>query len=241
MLTRKGCKPPTRTCTPPIREYLNALDWSTRAVKADTGTIGGDNSHEFHVLADSGEDEIAICRQCSFAANVEMIPAPKVEVQRPSPTATMQTVDTPNMHTIEELSKGLKIDASQTVKTLIVQGTDGLVALVVRGDHELNSIKAEKLAEVQAPFTFASTEEIGKSLRCDPGSIGPVGIDLPVIVDADAGVLVDFVCGANQNDKHLTGVNWGRIAQSPRSVICVRSSKATPVLNPMIRCAFAAG
>ena len=196
---------------------FNRLGLNFRAVQADTGSIGGNGSHEFHVLADSGEDDIAFSTESDFAANVEMAEA-VVTGTRPAPAQAMQVVDTPNAKTIDEVSNFLNVSPSQTVKTLIVRGVaneDGkysLVALVLRGDHELNDIKAEKLPQVAAPLTFASEDEV-KALGLEAGSIGPQGLTIPVIVDRAASVLADFVAGANQAGKHVTGLNWERDAQ----------------------------
>jgi prolyl-tRNA synthetase len=196
---------------------FNRLGLNFRAVQADTGSIGGNGSHEFHVLADSGEDDIAFSTESDFAANVEMAEA-VVKGTRPAPTQAMQVVDTPNTKSIAEVAALLNVDPSQTVKTLLVRGVadeDGkysLVALVLRGDHELNDIKAEKLEQVAAPLTFASEDEV-KALGLEAGSIGPQGLSIPVIVDRAASVLADFVAGANQAGKHVTGLNWERDAQ----------------------------
>lgn len=193
------------------------LGLNFRAVQADTGSIGGNGSHEFHVLADSGEDDIAFSTESDFAANVEMAEA-VLNGSRPAPAQDVQVVDTPNSKTIEEVSSLLGIAASQTVKTLLVRGVAdengkySLVALVLRGDHELNDIKAEKLAQVAAPLTFASEDDV-KALGLELGSIGPQGLSIPVIVDRAASVLADFVAGANQAGKHATGLNWERDAQ----------------------------
>ena len=190
-----------------------------RAVQADSGNIGGNASHEFHVLADSGEDQIVFNEEGSYAANIELAAAPMPEGERNAPEATMATVDTPDQHTIEELSQFLNISAEKCIKTLVVKGQDeSLVALVLRGDHELNKVKAEKIPAVEIPLEFASAEEIKKSLNCTPGSIGPVNISIPVIVDHSALHVADFVCGANEDGKHLTGVNWGRDLAEPESV-----------------------
>ncbi len=184
-----------------------------RAVLADTGSIGGNASHEFHVLADSGEDAIAFSSESNYAANVELAEAITV-TERAAPTQEMTTVDTPDQHSIEEVSRFLKIDAAKTVKTLLVKASEevaaNVIALVIRGDHELNAIKAEKLPAVSIPLTLASDEEIRAAAGCDAGSIGPVGLSIPVIVDRSAAVCSDFVCGANVNGQHLTGVNWKR-------------------------------
>jgi prolyl-tRNA synthetase len=187
-----------------------------RAVLADTGNIGGSGSHEFHVLADSGEDAIAYSTTSDYAANVEMVEAPKPEGERPQPTATMTVVDTPNQHTIEAVSQFLKVKPSQTVKTLLVKGEEGLIALVLRGDHTLNAIKAAKHPQIASPLTFADPDEIYKAVGCEIGSIGPVGINVPVLVDHSAAHLADFVCGANKKGQHLTGVNWGRDCPEPQ-------------------------
>jgi prolyl-tRNA synthetase len=188
-----------------------------RAVLADSGNIGGNASHEFHVLADSGEDQIVFTEEGTYAANIELAEAPMPEGERNAPKATLATVDTPDQHSIEEVSQYLNITADKCIKTLVVKGqNDQLVALVLRGDHELNRVKAEKIPDVAKPLEFASAEEIEKSLNCTPGSIGPVNINIPVIVDHSALHVADFVCGANENGKHLTGVNWGRdLAEKP--------------------------
>lgn len=196
---------------------FNRLGLNFRAVQADTGSIGGNGSHEFHVLADSGEDDIAFSTESDFAANVEMAEA-VVTGTRPAPAQAMQVVDTPNAKTIDEVSNFLNVSPRQTVKTLLVRsvanedGKYSLVALVLRGDHELNDIKAEKLPQVAAPLTFASEDEV-KALGLKLGSIGPQGLSIPVIVDRAASVLADFVAGANQAGKHVTGLNWERDAQ----------------------------
>ncbi len=183
-----------------------------RAVQADTGSIGGNASHEFHVLAESGEDAIAFSTESDYAANLELAEALAPAGGRPAPQAKMQTVDTPGQHSIDEVSAFLNVDAAQCLKTLIVHGAEegSLVALVLRGDHELNPIKAEKLESVAEPLTMAGDDEIKAAIGCSVGSIGPVGIDIPYIVDRSAATLSDFVCGANLDDKHLTGVNWER-------------------------------
>jgi prolyl-tRNA synthetase len=192
-----------------------------RPVQADTGSIGGHASHEFHVLADSGEDVIAFSDSSDYAANVELAPAPLPKESRPAASEAMQTVDTPGKHSIEEVSEFLKVSASKTLKTLLVQAAEDapaeVVALVVRGDHELNAIKAEKLPLVASPVQFASEAQIRAVAQCDAGSIGPVGLSIPVIADHSALALADFVCGANENDKHLTGVNWGRDLPEPET------------------------
>jgi prolyl-tRNA synthetase len=187
-----------------------------RPVLADTGAIGGSGSHEFHVLADSGEDAIAFSTESDYAANVEKAESLPPQGERPAATVEMTVIDTPNQHSIAEVSSFLKVYPKQTLKTLVVRGADengeaeGVVALVLRGDHELNEIKAEKLPQVYSPLTMASDDDIRSAIGCEPGSIGPVGIGTPLIIDRDAAFVSDFVCGANETGKHLSGVNWGR-------------------------------
>jgi prolyl-tRNA synthetase len=192
-----------------------------RPVLADTGSIGGAFSHEFHVLADSGEDDIAFSNASDYAANIEKAEALPPTAARPAAQHLMKEVATPGKHTIDEVCEFLKISAQQTVKTLIVLGaaedgkTQPLVALVLRGDHELNEIKAEKLTGVASPLTLAPEARIKAELGVGIGSIGPVGLNIPVIVDHSAAHSADFVCGANKDGFHLTGVNWARDAQAP--------------------------
>ena len=186
-----------------------------RPVSADSGAIGGSSSHEFHVLADSGEDAIAFSDQGTFAANVEMAEAICPD-KRKEPSQEIKTIATPGQHAIDEVSQFLSVPASQIVKTLIVMGEDDqLIALVLRGDHELNAIKAEKLEGVASPLRMADSDLISQSLGCDIGSLGPVGLEIPVFVDRSASALHDFVCGANNNGHHMTGVNWGRDLPEP--------------------------
>jgi prolyl-tRNA synthetase len=202
------------------RTYCNIftrMGLNFRPVLADTGSIGGTGSHEFHVLAASGEDDIAFSDSSDYAANVEMAEAIAPVGARPAATQTMQKVATPNAHTIEEVSAFLKVDAAQTVKTLIVLGTEQsgeptpLIALVLRGDHTLNEIKAEKIAAIGKPLRFASDVQIEQVTRCKPGSLGPLGLKVEtIIVDRAAAHLADFICGANEDGYHLTGVNWER-------------------------------
>jgi prolyl-tRNA synthetase len=187
------------------------LGLNFRPVRATTGAIGGNFSHEFHVLAESGEDAIAFSDVGPYAANLEMAAAPPPQGPRPAPTRPLEVVATPGLRTIEALREAKGFAPAQGVKTLIVEGHDDqLVALVVRGDHTLNVFKAEQLEQVKAPLAFASTERIIAAVGCAPGSIGPVGLAIPAVVDHWAAALADFVCGANEDDKHYTGVNWGR-------------------------------
>lgn len=182
-----------------------------RAVSADTGAIGGNTSHEFHVLADSGEDVIAFCPDSNYAANRELATALPFNQERAAPTQEMREIYTPAVRTISAVSDFLSVPASRTVKTLLVEGTDdGLVALVIRGDHELNEVKAAKLPQVSSPLIFATPARVKEITGAEPGSIGPVGLTCPVIRDHATVGLTDFVCGANRDNFHLTGVNWGR-------------------------------
>ncbi|MBT9097290.1 proline--tRNA ligase [Methylovulum psychrotolerans] len=190
---------------------FNHLGLKFRAVIADSGSIGGAISHEFHVLADSGEDAIAFSSASDYAANVEKAEALAPTGERPTASTPMALVDTPDQHSIEEVCTFLTIAPTQCLKTLIVKGEEeGLVALLLRGDHELNKIKAEKLAGVAAPLTFASEADIIAACACKPGSIGPIGLTMPIIADRSIALMADFVCGANQDGKHYQGVNWGR-------------------------------
>ncbi len=188
-----------------------------RAVLADSGNIGGSRSHEFHVLAESGEDAIAYSTTSKYAANVEMIEALPPPGERPKPTTAMALVNTPNQQTIEQVSQFLKVKPSQCVKTLLVNGTKGLVALVLRGDQTLNIIKAIKHPQIANPLTFAAPEKVKEALGCNIGSLGPVGLTLPIVVDHSAAHLADFVCGANKDGQHLVGVNWGRDLPEPQT------------------------
>jgi prolyl-tRNA synthetase len=183
-----------------------------RPVIADSGSIGGSTSHEFHVLASSGEDAIAFSDTSDYAANVEMAEALASPVERPQPTAALQRVSTPGVRTIEELSILLSIDPAASVKTLIVDGKEegSLVALVLRGDHQLNTIKAERLPDVAVPLHMANEEQVRATCGTGFGSLGPAGLELPIIVDRSAAQLANFTCGANTDDVHLTGVNWDR-------------------------------
>jgi prolyl-tRNA synthetase len=189
-----------------------------RPVIADNGSIGGSASHEFHVLAESGEDDIAFSNGSDYAANMEMASALAPAGECPQGTQDLEKVATPEQKTIEDISAFLKVPAEQTVKTLIVlaepdeKGKQGLVALVLRGDHQLNAVKAEKLVGVFAPLTMASEQQIEDTLNCTIGSLGPIGMAIPVIVDTSAAYLADFVCGANETGFHYTGVNWSRDA-----------------------------
>ncbi len=189
-----------------------------RAVRADTGAIGGSLSHEFHVLAASGEDAIAFSDAGDYAANVELAETLPPQGERPPPGQAMDTVDTPGQHSIEEVSAYLGVAPERCAKTLLVEGSDGgLIALVLRGDHTLNELKAGKLPAVASPLGFAPPERVRDVVGCSPGSLGPLGLKIPVIADYGARHLSDFVCGANEDGKHLSGVNWGRDLPEPEA------------------------
>jgi len=186
-----------------------------RDVEADSGSIGGAESREFHVLADSGEDALVYATHGNYAANMEKA-VTVCNTERGDATETMQRVDTPGVHTIDDLASQLKVDASQCLKTLLVKGSEmPVVALLLRGDHQLNEVKAENLPEVAEPLTMADADMIKSAADCDAGSIGPVGLDIPVIADTDAACMSNFVCGANANDQHFVGVNWNRDLPEP--------------------------
>jgi prolyl-tRNA synthetase len=192
---------------------LNRMGLNFRAVLADTGSIGGSASMEFHVLADSGEDKIAFSDTGSYAANVEMAEAVAPESDTDA-QADMSEVATPDVGTIDEVCEFLKVEPDHTVKTLIVKGDEGsLVALVLRGDHQLNPLKAEKLSGVMAPLTMATDDEVRSACGCSVGSIGVVGLDIPILADRSAAARNNFVCGANKDGYHLQNVNWHRDAE----------------------------
>ncbi|HWZ64588.1 MAG TPA: proline--tRNA ligase [Steroidobacteraceae bacterium] len=186
-----------------------------RAVRADSGAIGGDVSQEFHVLADSGEDAIVFSDADDYAANLEAAETLPSTTPRPAPREELRRVPTPGARTIEDLTRLLKMEPARCLKTLIVEGADGgdVVALVVRGDHELNAVKAQKLPGVATPLTLASAERVRAASGTEPGYVGPVGLRGRVYADHAALALADFVCGANEKDLHLTGVNWERDVQ----------------------------
>ena len=204
---------------------LTRMQLEFRAVQADTGNIGGDNSHEFHVLAQSGEDTIAYSDTGTYAANLEKAVALAPE-PAPAGVETMSRVDTPNAKTIESVAQQLGLPASQNVKTLIVEGEEAgaLFAVILRGDHELNEIKAAKLPGVASPLSFAAEEQIAKAMGAGVGSLGPVNCGIPFYVDASAASIADFVCGANEDGVHLRGVNWQRdVALAPEQIVDVRN------------------
>ena len=186
-----------------------------RAVLADTGSIGGSHSHEFHVLADSGEDAIVFSTESDYAANIEKATALTATETVVPGSAEMIDLATPGVHTINDLCEFVGTSADKTLKALIVSGEDDegktqLYGLMLRGDHELNEVKAQRALRLNSEITFATEEQIKSTLNCSPGSIGPVNLNLPILVDPSAAQLTDFVCGANRDGYHLTGVNWPR-------------------------------
>lgn len=187
-----------------------------RPVIADSGSIGGSGSHEFHVLADSGEDAIAFSSDSNYAANIEKAAALPPQDERSAATEQKTSVETPGKHSIEAVSEFLKIQAKQCLKTLLVDGVEEntVVALVLRGDHQLNEIKAQQLEQVASPLNFASEERVKATAGCAPGSVGP-DLKITVIADHSAAHTTNFVCGANQDGKHFKGVNWGRDMAEP--------------------------
>jgi prolyl-tRNA synthetase len=193
-------------------KIFTRLGLEFRPVIADTGSIGGSASHEFHVLANSGEDDIAFSDTGHYAANVEMAEALAPGGDRQAPGTTMAEVATPGVKSIEELTAFLAVEPATTIKTLLVAAEQEgeLIALVLRGDHQLNPVKAEKLSGVAAPLQLADEEQARKLCGTGFGSLGPVALDIPLIIDRSAAHLADFTCGANREGFHLTGVNWER-------------------------------
>ena len=191
-------------------KILNKMRLKFRAVDADSGSIGGNASMEFHVLADSGEDKIAFSTESSYAANIEMAEA-KAPANEKTVMQSLQKIATPNAKTIEEVSKYLNIPMSRLIKTLVVKGKNvPFVALALRGDHQLNTLKAEKISEISKPLTMATEKEVFSVCGASIGSIGIVRLDLPIIADRSAAAVRNFVCGANENDFHLANANWER-------------------------------
>ena len=216
------------------REYQNMYDTYTRiftrlglkfrAVAADTGSIGGTGSHEFHVLADSGEDAIAYCPQSDYAANIELAEAVAPAAARAAAAAPMRKVPTPGQTRCEDVAVLLGAPLAQTVKAIAVMHDDKFVLLLVRGDHSLNEIKTQKLPGMD-PFRFATDAEVERHLGCKPGYIGPVGADagIKVIADRAVAVMSDFICGANEEGHHLSGANFGRDLPEPALVADIRN------------------
>ncbi|WP_299876044.1 proline--tRNA ligase [uncultured Cocleimonas sp.] len=191
-----------------------------RPVLADSGAIGGSTSHEFHVLADSGEDAIAFSDESDYAANIELAVALPPKGERPAPTEEMQTVDTPDSHTIDAVSAFLNKPTDSSIKTLIVEGEeeDEVVAILMQGNDQLNELKAEKIDGIGSPLTPATEEQLLQAVGCNAGSIGPVGLKIKIFADHAVKNMADFVCGANVDDKHHIGVNWGRDLPEPEYV-----------------------
>ncbi|HEK6320432.1 TPA: proline--tRNA ligase [Yersinia enterocolitica] len=201
-------------------KIFERMDLNFRAVLADTGSIGGSASHEFQVLADSGEDDIVFSTGSDYAANIEFAEALAPSAPRAVATEDLRIIDTPNAKTIAELVEQFNLPIEKTLKTLMVHAHEEsghkLVALLVRGDHELNEIKAEKLPQVAKPLTFATEEEIRAIIGAGPGSLGPVNLPLPVVVDRSVAVMSDFGAGANIDGKHYFGINWERDLPLPQ-------------------------
>jgi len=197
---------------------FSRLGLKYRIVWADSGEIGGNKSQEFHVLADSGEDAIAYCDADDYASNVETAATLPPVIARPAASQSLQKVPTPGIRTIADLCKFLGVGPEQTIKTLIVEGTDGPVAVVLRGDHDLNAVKAQKIDGIASPLTMADAETIRKATGSEPGSLGPLGLDMPIIYDHAIASLADFSCGANEVEQHYTGVNFGRDLPEPQTV-----------------------
>lgn len=195
-------------------KIFDRIGLNYRPVQADTGSIGGSASHEFHVLAESGEDDIAFSSNSDYAANIEFAEAVTPSKERPAAQKEMELIETPDAKTINELVEQFKLNIEQTVKTLIVhadkESEQTLVALLVRGDHDLNEIKAEKLAGIASPLCFATDEEIRDAIGAGPGSLGPVNLKIPCLVDRSVAVMSDFSAGANIDGKHYFGINWER-------------------------------
>jgi len=195
---------------------FDRLGLTYRAVAADTGAIGGDRSHEFQVIADTGEDAIIYCPDSDYAANIELAEAVAPAGERPAATAALTKVHTPKVKTIADLVAFLNIDIKSTVKALVVEGAEGeAVLLLVRGDHELNEVKAEKIAGIKKPLTMASPALIREAFGANPGSLGPVGFKGRMIADRTVAKMADFVIGANEDDQHYTGANFGRDCAEP--------------------------
>lgn len=196
---------------------FNRLGLDFRPVQADNGSIGGNGSHEFQVLADSGEDDIVFSTESDYAANIEMAEAVALG-ERQAATEELRIVDTPNAKTIATLVEQFNLPIEKTVKTLIVKGAEEgkLVALLVRGDHELNEVKAEKLPQVASPLTFATEEEIRAAVGAGPGSLGPLNLPLEIVIDRTVANMSDFGAGANIDGKHYFGINWDRDLPTPQ-------------------------
>lgn len=201
-------------------KIFSRMDLDFRPVQADTGSIGGSASHEFQVLAQSGEDDVIFSNESDYAANIELAEAVAPKGERAAPTEELRIIDTPNAKTIAELTEQFNLPVEKTVKTLLVHATKesghALVALLVRGDHELNEVKAEKLEMVASPLTFATEAEIRAVVNAGPGSLGPINMTVPVVVDRTVAMMSDFGAGANIDGKHYFGINWERDLPLPQ-------------------------
>ncbi len=218
-----------RTMYDAYTRIFTRLGLKFRAVQADGGSIGGSASQEFHVLAESGEDAIAFSNADDYAANLEMAATPAPSGPPPAPGAALVKVATPATKTIAELCALLSVEASQCVKTLMVDGSDGdVVALVIRGDHELNAVKAQKLPGVANPLRMASADRVRAATGSEPGSLGPIGFRGKLFVDHAAAQLADFICGANEPDMHFRGANWGRDLPVASSVDIRNAQRGDP-------------
>ena len=216
-LNQESLEATYRTMFDAYSRIFTRLGLNFRPVIADTGSIGGEASHEFHVLAQSGEDAIVFSTDSDYAANMEKAEALAPTEERAAPTQPMAQIDTPDSRTIEELVNHHSIPVTSTIKTLIVHGAEGgLVALLVRGDHELNEIKAAHLPEVADPLVMADDDEVRRAVGAGFGSLGPVGLDMPIIADRSVAVMSDFAAGANADGKHYVGINWERDLPLPK-------------------------
>ena len=197
---------------------LNRLGLKFRIVEADSGEIGGSRSQEFHVLADSGEDAIVYNDEDDYASNIEKVATSHDGLEAPAASLSLTKIKTPGVKTIASLCEFLNIKASQTMKTLIVEGDKGPIALCLRGDHELNTIKTQKIPGITLPLMMASPESIAKATGCEPGFVGPLGLSMPIFYDHAVAGIGDFVMGANEKNMHYTGVNFGRDLDTPQTV-----------------------
>ena len=211
------------------QNIFSRLGLEAQAVEADSGSIGGNFSHEFHVIANSGEDSIAFCPEANYSANVEKVDLSPCTQKFAKATQPMKEIKTPNSNTIDSLCDFLKIEPRNTLKTLLVEGVDNRpVALLLRGDHELNAIKAERLPEIAKPLRMCSPQYVRQRLDLEPGTIGPVGLELEIIADHTALMLSDFTCGSNKKDVHLQNVNWERDLPTPRGVDLRKATDGDP-------------
>ena len=217
-LDKEGMRESYRKMHDAYAAIFERLGLEFRIVEADSGEIGGSRSQEFHVLADSGEDAIAYCDVDDYASNIETAETSRPEGDRPAATKELEKVETPGAKTIEALGKSLGVQPEQTLKTLIVEGDEQPIALALRGDHELNAVKAQKIVGVASPLTMADPDTIREVTGCEPGFAGPIGLDIPVYYDHATAGMADFVCGANETDMHFTGVNFDRDLDEPATI-----------------------